>query len=324
MKAIVYDTYGSPDVLRLEEVAKPTPKEDQVLIKIHAASANPLDWHFMRGEPFLARLEGGLTKPKNRFLGADIAGTVEAVGKNVTEFKPGDEVFGDNGAAGLGGFAEYACAYARTIVHKPANVSFEAAAAVPVAALTALQGLRKGAAETRRRVLVNGASGGVGTFAVQIAKSYGAHVTAVCSARNHELVRSIGADAVIDYTQQDFTTTGQTYDLIYDAVGNRSVSDYKRALAPGGECVIAGFTTLSRLFEHMAIAPLRSMVGNRKVGMMGTAKTNQPDLLVMQKLLETGKIAPVIDRRYALSETADAIRYLETMRARGKVIIQVQ
>lgn len=324
MKAIVYDRYGSPDVLRLEEIAKPTPKDDQMLIRIHAASANPLDWHIMRGEPFLARLEAGLTKPKNPFLGADIAGTVEAVGKNITEFKPGDEVFGDNFAAGLGGFAEYACAYERTFVAKPKNVSFEAAAAVPIAALTALQGLRKGAVETRRRVLVNGASGGVGTFAVQIAKSFGAHVTAVCSTRNHELVRSIGADAVIDYAKEDFTDTGLKYDLIYDAVGNRSVSDYQRALASGGECVIAGFTTLSRMFEHMAIAPLRSMIGGGKVGMMGTAKTNKPDLLHLQKLLETGKIVPVIDRRYSLSETADAIRYLETMRARGKVIIQVQ
>lgn len=324
MKAIVYDVYGSPDVLKLEEIEKPTPKDDEVLVKIHAASANPLDWHIMRGEPFLARLDAGLRKPKNRLLGADIAGTVEAVGSSVREFKPGDEVFGDKSGNGLGGFAEHACARESALVLKPANISFEAAAAVPVAALTALQGLRKGQVETRRKVLVNGASGGVGTFAVQIAKSFGAHVTGVCSTRNLDLVRSIGADKVVDYTQQDFTATAQKYDLIYDAVGNRSVSDYKRALAPNGVCVIAGFTTLSRLFEHMAIAPLRSLIGTRKVGMMGTAKTDKNDLLFLQTLLETGKVVPVIDRCYPLHETPEAIRYLETMRARGKVIIQMQ
>ena len=252
MKAIVYTKYGSPDVLQLKEVEKPTPKDNEVLVKVHAASANPADWHLMRAEPFLARLENGLLKPKNTKLGADIAGRVEAVGRNVTQFQVGDEVFGGMPLNELGGFAEYVCAPEELLALKPAKLTFEQAAAVPLAAFTALQGLRdKGQIQPGQKVLINGASGGVGTFAVQIAKSFGTEVTGVCSTRNLDMVRSIGADHVIDYTQEDFTKNGQRYDLIFDAVGNRSVSDYKRALSPNGICAVAGFTTLSRLFQVM-------------------------------------------------------------------------
>jgi NADPH:quinone reductase-like Zn-dependent oxidoreductase len=317
VKAIAYYKYGSPDVLEFKELEKPSPKDNEVLIKVHAASSNPLDWHFMRGAPFLARLAGGLFKPKNTKLGADLAGRIEAVGRNVTEFQPGDEVFGEISPAGLGAFGEYACSSEELLVLKPANLSFEAAAAVPVAAFTALQGLRdKGQIQKGQKVLINGASGGVGTFAVQIAKSYGTEVTGVCSTRNLEMVRSIGADHVIDYTKTDFTKNGQYYDLIFDTVGNRSVADLRRALSPHGICSIAGFTTMSHLFEVL-------LLGGRKIGMMETAQANKKDLLIIKELLETGKIIPVIDRTYSLSETAEAIRYLETGRARGKVVINV-
>jgi len=320
MKAIVCTQYGSPDILRLKEVEKPAPKDDEVLVTIHAASANPLDWHLMRGSPFLARLGGGLRKPKDPRLGVDIAGRVEAVGNNVTRFLPGNEVFGTV----KGGFAEYACAREDRLALKPTNISFEEAAAAPVVAFTALQGLRdKGKIQHGQKVLVNGASGGVGTFAVQIAKSFGTEVTGVCSTRNLDMVRSIGADHVIDYTREDFTKNGQRYDQIYDAVGNRSVSDYKRALRPQGICVIAGFSTLSRLFEHVVLGSLLSTTGNKRIGLMGLAKPNQKDLVFVKELLESGKVVPVIDRRYPFSETAEAIRYLEGRHARGKVIITV-
>ncbi len=320
MKAIMFTKYGPPDVLQLREVEKPAPNDGEVLVEIHAASANPADYHRMRGG--LARLVGWLLRiPQNPRLGTDVAGRVEAVGSNITQFKPGDEVFG--GCAGS--FAEYASARENRLALKPANSSFEQAAAVPVAAITALQGLRdKGKIKSGQRVLVNGASGGVGTFAVQIAKSFGTEVTGVCSTRNLDMVRSIGADHVIDYTQKDFTRNGQRYDLIYDAVGNRSISDYKRALNPGGTCVIAGFSTLPRLFEHVILGPLRSKTGNKKVGLMGIAKINQKDLVFLKELLEAGKVVPVIDRRYPLSETAEAIRYLEQGHARGKVVITVE
>ena len=318
MKAILYTTYGSPDVLQLKEVAKPTPKAHEVLVKVYAASANPADWHLLRGEPFLARLEAGLLKPKNIRLGADVAGRVEAIGSNVTQLQVGDAVFGELPLDGLGSFAEYICAPEALVALKPTNLTFEQAASVPLAAFTALQGLRdKGQLRPGQKVLINGASGGVGTFAVQLAKALGAAaVTGVCSTRNVELVRSIGADQVIDYTQTDFTRTGQRYDLIFDAVGNRSVADLKRALTPAGIASVAGFTSLARLFQHM-------LLGGKKVGMMETAKANQKDLLLLKELLEAGKVVPVIDRSYGLAETADAIRYLETGRARGKVIITV-
>lgn len=322
MKAITYTQYGSPSILKFEEVEKPSPKEGEVLVKVHAASANPLDWHLMRGAPFLARLENGLQKPKTTRLGADIAGRVEAVGRNVTQFQPGDEVFGEKFETGLGGFAEYAAVPESALVMKPTNLSFEAAAAVPIAALTALQGLRnKGQIRSGQRVLVNGASGGVGTFAVQIAKALGTEVTGVCSTRNLDRVQAIGANNIIDYTKEDFTRNGQRYDLIFDAVGNHSVSDYKRALSPHGICAIAGFTTLPRLFAHMVLGPLMSIVDGREIGMMATVSTNKEDLLFLKELLEAGKVTPVIDRCYPLSETAEAIRYLETGHARGKVVI---
>lgn len=320
MKAIVYTKYGPPDVLQFKEVEKPAPKDNEILVKIYAASANPLDWHLMRALPFLARLGGGLRKPKDPRLGVDFAGRVEAVGSNVTQFQPGDEVFG----AATGAFAGYVCAAENEVALKPANLSFEQTAAIPVAATTALQGLRDtGRVHSGQRVLVNGASGGVGSFAVQIARSFGAEVTGVCSTRNLDIVLSIGADHVIDYTREDFTRNGQHYDLIYDAVGNLSVSAYRRTLNHGGACVIAGFTSVPRLFQHMIVGPLRSKIGDRKVGLMGIAKINQKDLVYLKELVEAGKVVPLIDRRYPLCETAEAIRYLEKGHARGKVVITV-
>lgn len=324
MKAVVYTDYGPPEVLRLEEVEKPAPKDDEVLVKVHAAAASPLDWHFMRGTPLPFRLVFGFRRPKNPFLGADIAGHVEAVGNKVTQFRPGDEVFGDASSSGLGGFAEYVCAREETLALKPSNLSFEEAAAVPVAAITALQGLRdKGQIRSGQKVLINGASGGVGTFAVQLAKAFGAEVTGVCSTRNLELVRSVGADRVVDYTREDFTKSGQPYDLILDAVGNRSVSDYARALSPQGRCVVVGFTTLSHLLQVASLGAWVSRRGRKKIGVMGAAKPNRTDLVLIKELLEAGRAAPVIDRTYPLSETAEAIGYLEKGRARGKVVIDI-
>lgn len=324
MKAVVYTTYGSPDVLQFQDVEKPQPQDHEVLVQIQAASANPLDWHLMRAAPFLARLENGLFKPKQTRLGADFAGRVEAVGSKVTQFQPGDAVFGSSFGRGLGAFAEYICVHEEVLVPKPSQVSFDAAAAVPTAALTALQGLRdKGQIQSGQKVLINGASGGVGTFAVQLAKAFGAEVTGVCSTRNLEMVRSIGADHVIDYTQEDFTRNGQQYDLIYCAVGNHSISGYKRALKPQGVCIIAGFTSLRLLFEHMILGPRRSKAGGQRVGLSGTVTPNKADLIFVQELLESGKIVPVIDRCYPLHETAEAIRYLETGRVRGKLVITV-
>lgn len=322
MKAMIYTEYGSPDVIQFKEVEKPTPKDNEVLVKVHAASVNAADWHYLRGTPWLFRLSCGLLKPKNIFLGADVAGRVEAAGKNVTQFQPGDEVFGDLSACGRGAFAEYVCASETALVLKPTNISFAEAAAVPVAAVTALHGLQSRVQiQPGQKILINGASGGVGMFAVQIAKAFGAEVTAVCSTRNIDRMRSIGADHVIDYTQEDFTQNGQQYDLIYCTVGNRSISDYQRALAPQGVCVIAGFTSLRLMFEHMILGPRRSKVGGRRMGLSGTVNPNKADLIFLQKLLETDKVVPVIDRCYPLSETAEAIRYLEIGRARGKIVI---
>lgn len=318
MKAIVFTEYGPPEVLHLQDVEKPAPGDAEVLVQIHAASANPADWHTVRATPFLARLANGLFKPQNPRLGADLAGRVEAVGKNVTQFKVGDEVFGCLTLDRFGTFAEYLCAEEDTFALKPARLTFEQAAAVPLAAFTALQGLRdKGQIRPGQKVLVNGASGGVGTFAVQIAKSYGTEVTGVCSTRNLELVRSIGADEVIDYTHEDFTRNGKRYDLIFDAVGNRSVSDLQRALSPDGICSVAGFTSLPLLFQTM-------FLGGRQVGLMETARANKKDLLILKELLETGKIVPVIDRVYPLDEVPAAIGYLEQGHARGKVVIKVE
>src|SRR5437870_10661276 len=325
MKAIVYRNYGSPDVLRLEEIEKPTAGDDEILIKVRAAAVNPLDLLF-RGTSYMVRIITGLRKPKDTRLGVDVAGQVEAVRRNVTQFKPGDAVFGTC----KGAFAEYACAPESALVVRPDNVTFEQAASVPIAAITALQGLRlgglgdKGQIQAKHKVLINGASGGVGTFAVQIAKSLGAEVTGVCSTRNVDMVRSIGADQVIDYTQEDFTKSGQRYDLIFDAVGNRSVSDYKRALTPNGICAVAGFTTLSHLFQVLVLGSWVSRTGSKKIGQMETANPNKKDLLFIKELLEAGKVVPVIDRRYPLREVPEAIRYLEEGHAKGKVVITVQ
>jgi NADPH:quinone reductase-like Zn-dependent oxidoreductase len=323
MKAIVYTKYGPPDVLNLEEVQKPTPKDDEVLVKVHAASANAADWHLMRADPFLVRLMGfGLLKPKNGLLGADIAGRVEAVGRNVTQFQPGDEVFGDLSGSGFGGFAEYVCATEDALALKPANVSFEEAAAVPLAAVTALQGLRyKGQIQPGQKVLINGASGGVGTFAVQIAKSFGAEVTGVCSTSKLDMVRSIGADHVIDYTQEDFTKNGQQYDLILAANGYHPISDYRRALSPEGTYVMTGGSG-AQMLQAMTLGPIMSMTGSKKMGYL-SMKQNKEDLVFMKELLEDGKITPVIDRAYPLSEIPEAIRYLEEGHATGKVVITV-
>ena len=322
MKAIVYTEYGPPEVLQLKEVEKPTAKEDEVLVNVQAVSVNPFEWHHLRGTPFPLRLSSGLLKPKHKILGLDIAGRVEAVGRNVKQFQPGDEVFG---VSDFGAFAEYVSAREAALVLKPANISFEEAAAAPVVAFSALQGLRdKGRIQPGQKVLINGASGGVGTFAVQIAKSFGAEVTGVCSTRNLEMVRSIGADQVIDYTEEDFTQNGPRYDLIIDNVGNRSVSDLKRALSPQGICVIIGYTSPALLLQHILLGPLISMTGSKKIGLMGEAKPNKKDLVFTAELLEAGKVVPVIDRRYPLSETAEAIRYLEEGHARGKVIITVE
>jgi len=322
MKAIVYTEYGSPDVLHLQEVVKPTPKDNEVLIKVYAASLNAADLHYLRADPFLIRPTSGLLKPKNTFLGADVAGRIEAVGRTVTQFKLGDEVFGDLSESGRGTFAEYVCASENALSLKPANLSFEEAAAVPLAAVTALQGLRdKGKIGPGQKVLINGASGGVGTFAVQIAKSFGAEVTAVCSTRNLDIVRSIGADHVIDYTQEDFTQNGHRYDLILAANGYHSISDYKRVLAPKGTYVMTG-GAMAQLSEVMLKGLWISMTGSQKMGNL-LAKPNQKDLAFMKELLEAGKVVPVIDRCYPLSEVPEALHYLEEGHAKGKVVITV-
>ena len=321
MKAIVCEKYGSPDVLELKEVEKPAPRDDEVLIEVHAVAANPADFHTLRADPFFIRLMGnGLLKPKHKILGIDIAGRIETVGGNVKQFQPGDEVFG----CGMGGFAEYVCVPENTLVLKPASMTFEEAAAVPVAALTALQGLRnKGQVQPGQNVLINGASGGVGTFAVQIAKSFGAEVTGVCSPRNVDIVRSIGADQVIDYTQEDFTRSGQRYDLILAVNGYHPISAYKRALNTEGIYVMAG-GSMTQFLHAALLGPWISMTGSKKMGFMGITKPNKKDLDFLKELLEAGKVAPVIDRLYTLSEVPEAIRYLEEGHAQGKVVITLK
>jgi NADPH:quinone reductase-like Zn-dependent oxidoreductase len=324
MKAIVNTHYGSPDVLQLKEVEKPAPSDYEVLVKVHAASVNAGDWHLLRAKPFLMRLMGfGLLKPKHTILGSDIAGRVEAVGRNVKQFQSGDEVFGNTAEYGFGGFAEYVSVPENALVLKPTNLSFEEAAAVPQAALVALQGLRdKGHIQSGQKVLIIGAGGGVGTFAVQLAKAFGAEVTAVCSTRNVDIVCSIGADHVIDYTHEDFTRNGQRYDLILAVNGYHSIFDYKRALNPEGVYVQTGGSN-AQMFQAMLLGPLISRTGSKKMGFLGVAKVNQKDLVFMKGLLEAGKVVPVIDRRYPLRETAEAIRYLEEGHAQGKVVFTV-
>jgi len=318
MKAIVYTEYGPPDVLQLKEVEKPTPKDDEVLVQVHAASVNQGDAYIVRGEPVLFRPSYGFPGPKHRIPGGDVAGRIEAVGRDVKQFQPGDEVFGDIGGCGFGAFAEYVSAPETALVLKPANITFEEAAAVSQAAIVALQGLRdKGQIHPGQKVLINGASGGVGTFAVQIAKSFGAEVTGVCSTRNLELVRSIGADQVIDYTQEDFTTGGQHYDLIFSIVANRSVSEYMRALRPKGIYVSCAISPVALL-----LGPLISMFGSKKVVQLSHSP-DVKDLVFMKELLEAGKVVPVIDRRFPLSEVAEAVRHYEQGHPQGKVVITV-
>ena len=319
MKAIVYHKYGSPDELKFEEVEKPTPKDNEVLIKVHASSINDWDWGLLRGKPFVNRLPFGLLKPQYKILGADIAGHVETVGHNVKHFQPGDEVFGDLCESGWGGFAEYVCARENAITLKPASMKFEEAAAVPQAAMLGLLGLRdKGKIQPGQKVLINGAGGGAGSFAVQIAKSYGAEVTGVDSTSKLDMMRSIGADHVIDYTQEDFTKNGQQYDLIHDNAAHHSIFDYKRSLSPNGIYVMLGGSS-ARIFQVMFLGPLISMTGGKKIGLM-IHKPNK-DLDFMKELFDTGKVKPVIDRRFPLSKVAEALRYFGEGHARGKVVI---
>lgn len=321
MKAIVCHNYGPPDVLRLEEIENPVPKDNEVLIKVRAAAVNPVDLLF-RGTSCMVRIMTGLRKPKETRIGHDVAGQVEAVGRNVTQFKPGDAVFGTC----KGAFAEYVCASESALVVKPDNVTFEQAASVPIAALTALQGVRlggsgdKGQIQPGQKVLINGASGGVGTFAVQIAKSFGADVTGVCSTRNVEMVRSIGAKQLIDYTREDFTKSGQRYDLILDCVGNHSLLAHSRALNPHGVCVVAGAKGLWDFLTRALTAPLVSRLVSQKF-VTFIAKLNKEDLTIVRELMAAGKVTPVIDRRYSLSEVPEAMRYLEKKHACGKVVI---
>ena len=326
MKAITYQSYGSPDVLKCEEIEKPTAGDNQVLIKVRAASVNPLDWHYIRGTPYVMRMQSGLRGPKVARLGVDFAGTVEAVGRDVKRFQSGDEVFGGR----TGAFAEYVCVREdRGVALKPANLTFEQAASVPVAAITALQGLRdKGQIQPGQKVLINGAAGGVGTFAVQIARSFGAEVTGVCSTRNVDMVRSIGADRVIDYTQQDFTRTEQRYDVLLDNVGNRSLSECRRVLNPRGKYVLIGgggpddgrwIGPLTRVLKTLVLSRFvtQDMV-------FFVAKLSREDLTLLGDLMQAGKVTPVIDRRYRLSGVPAAIRYLEEGHARGKVVITLE
>lgn len=324
MKAIICPKYGSPDVLQFREVAKPVPQENEVLIQIHAASLNSRDLRMLRASPFFMRLmPGGLFRPKNKILGGDVAGRVEAVGRNVRQFKPGDEVFGYlPSATGRGTFAEYVCAKENLITLKPSNLTFEQAAAVPVAALTALQGLRdKGCIKRGQKVLIHGASGGVGVFAVQIAKAFGAKVTAVCSTRNLDMVRSLGVDRAIDYKREDFTRNDQHYDLILAVNGYRPISDYLSVLNPEGSCVVAGGSML-QLFQA-ASAGRKNLRNQRKSVSIASLVQNQNDLIFLKGLLESGKIVPVIDGCYPINKTAEALWYFEKVHPRGKVIITV-
>ncbi len=323
MKAAVRDRYGSPDVVELREIEKPVAADDEVLVRVRASSVNPAEWYSVVGRPYVGRTQMGLRKPKSARLGVDFAGTVEAVGKDVTQFRPGDEVFGGRDGA----FAEYLCVREeRAVVLKPANVTFEQAAAVPVAALTALQGLRdKGQIQPGQKVLINGASGGVGTFAVQIAKALGAEVTGVCSTRNVDLVRSIGADEVIDYTREDFTRSDRRYDLMLDVAGSRPWSESRRVLNPQATLVIVGGPKTNRLIgplSHVVKVRLAALRSSQKV-VFFIAKFNKADMVVLRDLLADGRVTPVIDKRYGLSEIADALRYMGEGHAQGKIVITV-
>lgn len=316
MKAMLYHEYGSPEKLELSDIEIPTVKDDDVLVQVHAASVNWIDWHFLTGTPFLARLMAGLLKPKNKVLGIDLAGRVESVGLNVNQFQPGDEVFG---TTGHGCFAEYVTVHQEAVVAKPANTTFEEAASVPGAATPALQALRdQGQVQQGSKVLINGASGGVGTFAVQIAKSMGAEVTGVCSARNMDMLRMIGADLVIDYTQVDFTKNGLHYDLIFDAVAKCSFSDCKSALTPQGIYITTEFSPALVIAGWWA-----SITGNQKMIPLPPKPPSSSDLVLIRELLDAGKVKPVIDRRYSLSEVPEALRHLAKGHAQGKIVITI-
>ena len=319
MKAIVHHKYGSPDVLELREIGKPVPADDEVLVRVHASSVNIAEWYAMTGL-FIGRLGQGLLKPKDPRLGADFAGVVEAVGSSVTDFKPGDKVFGGR----TGAFAEYVCVK-KALARKPANLTFEQAAAVPTAAITALQGLRDyGQIQPGQKVLINGATGGVGTFAVQIAKAFGAEVTAVCSTRNVELVRSLGADHVIDYTREDFTRSDRRYDLLFDIAGGRSWSECRRILNPDATFVIVGGprTPLIGPLSHMIRIKLGSRGASQKA-VFFIAKFTREDFIVLCELIESGKVTPVVERTYPLSKTAEAMRHIGTGHAQGKIVIEI-
>jgi len=317
MKAAVRHEYGSPDVVKLEEIPKPTPRDDEVLVKVHAVSLNSSYWEFLTGKPAYIRM-WGLLQPKCKILGSDVAGRVEAVGKNVTQFQPGDEVFGDL-LERWGGFAEYVCAPAKALMSKPPSMTFEQAAAIPQAALVALQGLEKGRIGRGQKVLINGAGGGAGSFAVQMAKFFGAEVTGVDSTRKLDIMRSLGADHVVDYTREDFTRTGQRYDLILDFVARRSIFANARSLRPRGRYVLVG-GSVARLLQLLLLGPLMSITG-KKMGIL-VAKANK-DMARVIELFEDGKVLPIIDGRYTLQEVPEALRYLGEGQARGKVVVTV-
>lgn len=322
MKAVLYDRYGGPEVLHLAEIDKPAPQDDEVLIKVHATGLNAADWRLMRADPFVVRAMNGLLRPKNQILGADVAGVVEAVGPQVTQFQPGDAVYGELSVTAGGGLAEYVCASEKCLAVKPANLSFAQAAAVPMAGLTALQGLRDvGKIQRGQTVLIHGASGGVGTFAVQLARHFGAEVTAVCSTGKMEMARALGATHIIDYTQKDFARQGKQYDLIFVANGKRPPSDYVESLTPTGTFVIAG-GTLTHLMQTMLLGPLKSRPDGRQFKSF-TATAEQADLRHLAGLLESGAIAPVIERTYPLAETAEAMRHLDAGHAGGKIVVVV-
>jgi len=319
MKAIVYTKYGPPDVLKLIEVEKPTPNDNEVLVKVYASSLNAADVDYLRGKPMVR--PGGLRKPKYKILGSDIAGQVEIVGRSVNQFQPGDEIFLDSSVCGFGAFAEYACVPENALMLKPASMTFEEAATIPQAAILALQGLRdKRQIQLGQKVLINGAGGGVGTFAVQIAKFFGAEVTGVDSTEKLDMLRSIGADHVIDYTQEDFTKSGQHYDLILDVVVSRSISDYKRALNPKGILAMVG-GSMATVLKAVILGPL---IKGKKMGIVMWKPNKKEDLAFLIELFEAGKVVPVIDRRYPLSEVAEAFRYLEEGHHQGKIIINVE
>jgi len=323
MKAVVFEKYGSTDVLEIKEVKKPLPKSDEVLIKIYATGVNAADWHLMRGEPFAMRLMGfGFLRPKHQILGNDISGIVEAIGENVKEFRVGDEVFGDLSADSFGGYAQYVCVKGKAIVLKPINLTFEEAAALPTAGVTALKGLlnytkiKKG-----QKVLINGASGGVGTFAVQIAKAFGAEVTGVCSTKKMELIKNLGADKVIDYTKDDFTKNSEEYDVILACNGYHSIFSYKNSLSPEGVYTMTGGST-AQMFEAMLLGPLLSKFGTKKMGTF-MMKADKKNLLHIKELAESGKIKPVIEKTYSLEEVPEAIKYIEEGHAVGKIVISI-